>query len=95
VRRIPARVVKRRLYMRPISLPISDSGSLPRAGGLRLQGRELIRDEDSTCNKAIKRANRQLDGDGQTPLPEGLTLHALRRTCASVLVALGKDPRAT
>jgi integrase len=28
-----------------------------------------------------------------TPLPEGLTLHALRRTCASVLVALGKDPR--
>jgi integrase len=27
------------------------------------------------------------------PLPEGLTLHALRRTCASVLVALGKDPR--
>lgn len=30
---------------------------------------------------------------GLTPLPEGLTLHALRRTCASVLVALGKDPR--
>jgi integrase len=29
----------------------------------------------------------------ETPLPEGLTLHALRRTCASVLVALGKDPR--
>lgn len=32
-------------------------------------------------------------GPLQTPLPEGLTLHALRRTCASVLVALGKDPR--
>jgi integrase len=43
--------------------------------------------------KAIKRANAQLAADGQTPLPEGLTLHALRRTCASVLVALGKDPR--
>jgi hypothetical protein len=30
--------------------------------------------------KAIKRANAQLAADGQTPLPEGLTLHALRRT---------------
>jgi integrase len=43
--------------------------------------------------KAIKRANAQLAADRQTPLPEGLTLHALHRTCASVLVALGKDPR--
>jgi integrase len=43
--------------------------------------------------KAVERADKQLTADGQTPLPEGLTLHALRRTCASVLVALGKDPR--
>jgi integrase len=43
--------------------------------------------------KAVKRANARLAADGQTPLPDGLTLHALRRTCASVLVALGKDPR--
>lgn len=35
----------------------------------------------------------RLAADEQTPLPDGLTLHALRRTCASVLVALGKDPR--
>jgi len=42
--------------------------------------------------KAIKRANAQLAADGQTPLPEGLTLHALRLTCASLLVALGKGP---
>jgi integrase len=37
--------------------------------------------------------NAQLAAERLTPLPEGLTLHALRRTCASVLVALGKDPR--
>jgi hypothetical protein len=43
--------------------------------------------------KAVKRANARLAADGLTPLPEGLILHALRRTCASVLVALGKDPR--
>jgi integrase len=42
---------------------------------------------------AVKRANAQLAADEQTPLPDGLTLHALRRTCASVLVALGKDTR--
>jgi integrase len=42
---------------------------------------------------AIKGANEQLVKDGHAPLPEGLTLHALRRTFASVLVALGKDVR--
>jgi integrase len=41
----------------------------------------------------LKRDNEKLGADEQTPLPEGLALHALRRTCASVLVALGKDPR--
>ena len=30
---------------------------------------------------------------GEAPLPHGLTLHAMRRTFASVLVALGHDPR--
>lgn len=56
-----------------------------RQDGGRVRGRVLA--------KAVKRANAQLAAEGQTPLPEGLTLHALRRTCASVLVALGKDPR--
>jgi integrase len=56
-----------------------------RQDGGRVRGRVLA--------KAVKRANGQLAADGLTPLPEGLTLHALRRTCASVLVALGKDPR--
>jgi integrase len=41
---------------------------------------------------AIRRANEQLAEDGLTGLPDGLTLHALRRTYASVLVALDKDP---
>jgi len=56
-----------------------------RQDGGRVRGRVLA--------KAVKRANAQLAAEGQTPLPEGLTLHALRRTCASMLVALGKDPR--
>lgn len=43
--------------------------------------------------RAIKRANERLAADGLAALPEGMTLHALRRTFASVLVALGHDPR--
>jgi integrase len=42
---------------------------------------------------AIKGANEQLAKDGHAPMPDGLTLHALRRTFASVLVALGRDVR--
>jgi integrase len=61
------------------------SAASTRQDGGRVRGRVL--------GKAIKRANAQLVAGGQTPLPESLTLHALRRTCASVLVALGKDPR--
>ncbi len=41
---------------------------------------------------AVTRANERRSHDHVAPLPEGLTLHALRRTCASVLVALGRDP---
>jgi integrase len=62
----------------------------PSAAGTRQDGgRVRLR----VLNRAIERANKQLAADQQTPLPEGLTPHALRRTCASVLVALGKDPR--
>jgi integrase len=43
--------------------------------------------------RAIRAANEKLEGEGLTALPDGLTLHALRRTFASVLVALGKDAR--
>ncbi len=41
---------------------------------------------------AVARANKLLAKDGLAELPEGLTLHALRRTFASLLIALGKDP---
>jgi integrase len=42
--------------------------------------------------KAVERANESLADSRLVALPEGLTLHALRRTFASVLVALGRDP---
>lgn len=41
---------------------------------------------------AVKRASEQLEAAGQPPLPDKLTPHSLRRTFASVLVALGEDP---
>jgi integrase len=41
---------------------------------------------------AVARANKQLETNGLAPLPEGLTLHSLRRTFASLLIAIGKDP---
>jgi integrase len=43
-------------------------------------------------NAALKRANQNLERQGLTPLPEGLTPHKLRHTLASLLVALGRDP---
>jgi len=41
---------------------------------------------------AVERADRALAERGAPPLPEGLTPHSLRRTFASLLVALGRDP---
>jgi integrase len=67
-----------------------DAYVFPSAAGTRQDGgRVRVR----VLARAIARANKQLASHQQTPLPEGLTPHALRRTCASVLVALGKDPR--
>jgi integrase len=42
--------------------------------------------------KAIEGANANLRKQENDPLPERLTPHSLRRTFASVLVALGEDP---
>jgi integrase len=42
---------------------------------------------------ARQQANERLAKDGLGALPEPLTQHALRRTFASVLFALGHDPR--
>jgi integrase len=41
---------------------------------------------------AIEAADRALRDGGEDPFPEGITPHSLRRTFASILVALGKDP---
>jgi len=45
-----------------------------------------------TLAPAVERANAALASQGLTPLPAGLTPHSLRRSFASVLVALGEDP---
>ena len=42
---------------------------------------------------AVARANERLDRDGIERLPERLTPHSLRRTFASLLFAIGDDPR--
>jgi integrase len=41
---------------------------------------------------AIEKANEALLAAGQEPLPEGLTPHSLRRTFASILLAVGESP---
>jgi integrase len=43
-------------------------------------------------NPAIAAANKTLAKRGAPPMPEDLTPHGLRRTFASLLVALGRDP---
>jgi integrase len=40
---------------------------------------------------AVERANELLAAEGSEPLPDGLTPHSLRRTAASIFVALGWD----
>ena len=41
----------------------------------------------------LDRADELLADPGQHPLPRGVTPHKLRHTYASVLIALGRDPR--
>jgi integrase len=43
--------------------------------------------------RAIALATKTLEADALAPLPDGLTPHGLRHTYASILVALGEDPR--
>lgn len=40
----------------------------------------------------VARANERFDREGLERLPERLTPHSLRRTLASILVAIGEDP---
>ncbi|HTA33044.1 MAG TPA: site-specific integrase [Solirubrobacteraceae bacterium] len=60
----------------------------PSAVGTRLDRNRVLK---RVLGGAVARADEQLAKDGLTALPEGLTLHALRRTFASLLIAVGKD----
>jgi len=55
------------------------------------------RDKDNVRSRvlapAARRADELLEKAGSVPLPAGLTPHGLRHTFASLLVALGEDPR--
>jgi integrase len=68
--------------------PRPDALVFPSAAGTR-QDRNRVRTR--VLGKAIKRADANLAKAELSALPDGLTLHALRRTYASVLVAIGND----
>jgi integrase len=52
----------------------------------------VVDGEEKTGTSAVGRANKRLEAEGLTPVPERLTPHSLRRTFASVLYALSEDP---
>lgn len=56
----------------------------------RRQGATNIRRR--VMGPAVERANEQLRLAAAPPLPEEVTPHSLRRTLASILVAVGEDP---
>jgi integrase len=62
----------------------------PSATGTTPQDRNRVRNR--ILAPSIANASARLEAAGGAPLPEGLTLHGLRRTFCSLLVALGKDP---
>jgi integrase len=61
----------------------------PSAVGTRLDRNRVLK---RFLGGAVERADEQLAKDGLSALPDGLTLHALRRTFGSLLIAIGKDP---
>jgi len=65
------------------SSPLFPSSS----GGRQCRNRARTR----ILHPAIREANAILAAEGQSPLPEGLTLHGLRHTFVSVLLALGRE----
>jgi len=60
----------------------------------RVLGRPAIVEDgrEKAGTGAVGRANRRLEAEGLSPLPDRITPHSLRRTFASVLYALGEDP---
>jgi integrase len=78
-------------------LPRPAEPVFPNAAGVRFNrkriGTRVLGCPESTSGPgvgAIGRANARLEAGGLSALPEGLTPHALRRTYASVLFALGR-----
>jgi integrase len=59
------------------------------------EGRPRNKDNvrERALRPAVKRADERLAKAELAPLPDGLTPHSLRRTFASLLVAIGDDPR--
>jgi integrase len=55
------------------------------------QPARVVGGKDVPGTGAVGRANKHLAAEGLTALPDGLTLHALRRTFASLLIALDKN----
>lgn len=44
---------------------------------------------------SVKNANKALEAEGKTPIPAGITFHALRRTYAAIRAELGEHPAIT
>lgn len=68
----------------------ADELVFPTLGG---RARDPNNVRERVLRPALERANANLEHAGRAPLPEGVTCHKLRHTFASVLVALGEDPR--
>jgi integrase len=69
--------------------PKSSEPVFASAVGTRLDRNRVLK---RVLGGAVERADKQLAKDGLAALPDGLTLHALRRTFGSLLIAVGKDP---
>lgn len=67
-----------------------DAFAFPSATGRTPLDRNRVRNR--VLAPAVAKASERLEADGGAALPDGLTLHGLRRTFCSILVALGRDP---
>lgn len=69
-------------------MPKPNDPVFPSAVGTRLDRNRVLK---RILGEAVERADKQLAKDGLSALPEGLTLHALRRTNATVRDAIGQS----
>jgi integrase len=70
--------------------PGGDAFVFPSATGTTPLDRNRVRNR--VLAPAVAKASERTEAGGGAALPDGLTLHGLRRTFCSILVALGKDP---